>query len=110
MRVGRPVAAASRYTPPMLKALAVLRTIVLVFLIGYTVRAMPLFMNPARTFDESYARCADGLSLLARAAWIAIAWIAIETALGWFVATRRPKLPVAAPKGGEPPFAPPAHR
>lgn len=91
----------------MLKALAVVRTLVLVFLIGYTVRAMPFFVNQARTFDESYARCADSLSLVVRAAWIAVAWIAIETAIGWFLATRRPKIPVAAPKGGEPPFAPP---
>ncbi len=93
----------------MLKALAILRTLVLVFLVGYTVRAMPLFVNPARTFDESYARCADALSLVLRAAWIAIGWIAIETALGWYLATRRPKLPAEKLRPGEPPFAPPGH-
>jgi hypothetical protein len=93
----------------MLKALAVLRTLVLVFLVGYTVRAMPLFVNPARTFDESYARCADSLGLVLRAAWVAIGWIALETALGWFMATRRPKLPAEKLRAGEPPFAPPGH-
>lgn len=95
----------------MLKALAVVRTIVLVFLIGYTVRAMPWFLSPARTFDESYARCADALSLVLRAAWVAVGWIAIETILGWILATRdrRPKTLVEkeTPRPGEPPFAPP---
>jgi hypothetical protein len=91
----------------MLKALAVLRTVFLVFIVGYTVRAMPLFVNPARTFDESYARCADALNLVLRAAWIAIGWIAIETALGWWLAMRQAKLGVRIPKSGEPPFAPP---
>lgn len=91
----------------MLKTLAVFRTIVLVFLIGYTVRAMPMFVNPARTFDESYARCADALSLVLRAAWISIGWIAVETAIGWFVATRRPKLPAEPRRASAPPVAPP---
>jgi hypothetical protein len=95
----------------MLKTLAVVRTLFLVFIVGFTVRAMPWWTNVARTFDEQYARCSDALSLLIRAAWIAIAWIAFETALGWWLASRRPKLPAALPKGaGEPPFAPPPHR
>jgi hypothetical protein len=93
----------------MLKALAVLRTLVLVFLVGYTVRAMPLFVNPARTFDESYARCADSLGLVLRAAWVAIGWIAFETAVGWIMATRRRKLAAEPKRAGEPPFAPPGH-
>lgn len=96
----------------MLKALAVVRTLVLVFLVGYTVRAMPWFMSPARTFDESYARCADSLSLVLRAAWIAVGWVAVETVLGWILATRhrRTLADAETPKGhGEPPFAPPGH-
>ena len=60
----------------MLKLLAVLRTLFLVFIIGYTVRATPFIGEVSRTFDEQYARCATGLGLLLRAAWIAIAWIA----------------------------------
>jgi hypothetical protein len=93
----------------MLKALAVVRTLVLVFLVGYTIRAMPWFLSPARTFDESYARCADALSLVLRAAWIAVGWIAVETVIGWILATRKPRvLPEKAAAGaGEPPFAPP---
>lgn len=92
----------------MNKAFAVLRTIFLVFIVGYTVRAMPWWTHVARTFDEQYARCSDALSLAIRAAWLAIAWIAIETAIGWFVATRKPKLRTEIAKGGEPPPAPPA--
>lgn len=93
----------------MIKALAIVRTIVLVFLVGYTVRAMPWFLSPARTFDESYARCADALSLVLRAAWVAVGWIALETVIGWVMASRRPRTLVdrETPKGGEPPFAPP---
>jgi hypothetical protein len=96
----------------MLKVMAVLRTVFLVFIVGFTFRAMPFFASVSRTFDEQYARCSSAVSLLVRAAWLAIAWIAIETAVGWWMATRGPKLhekdlPRA---GGEPPFAPPSHR
>lgn len=94
----------------MLKALAVLRTIFLVFVVAYAFRAMPWWSNVARTFDEQYARCSETVALLMRAAWLAIAWIALETAIGWWLATRPPKLSVDIPKGSEPPFAPPPHR
>jgi hypothetical protein len=91
----------------MIKALAVLRTIFLVFIVAFTVRAMPWWTSVSRTLDEQYARCSDALAMLVRAAWIAIAWIALETAIGWWMATRPPKLRVPVPGGGEPPFAPP---
>jgi hypothetical protein len=69
----------------MYTILAVLRTVFLVFIVGYTVKAMPVFTSVARTFDEQYARCSASLATLERAAWIAIAWIAIETAAGWLL-------------------------
>jgi ABC-type sulfate transport system permease component len=98
----------------MLKFLAVVRTIFLVFIIGYTVYAMAgPWADVARTFDEQYARCAAGLTQLRNAAWLAIAWILLETILGWFVATRqRParKLTGTDLPSGEPPFAPPPRR
>jgi hypothetical protein len=72
----------------MYKALAVLRTVYLLFVIGYTVRAMPIFTSVSNTFDEQYARCSASLNLVIRAAWIAIAWIAFETVVGWILATR----------------------
>ncbi len=91
----------------MLKALAVVRTVFLIFIVGYTARAMPWATNVARTFDEQYARCSDALSLIIRAAWLAIAWIAFEAAIGWWLASRQSKLQRELPKGGAPPFAPP---
>jgi hypothetical protein len=95
----------------MLKALAVVRTLFLVFVVGYTVRAMPWWTSVAHTFDEQYARCSETVGLLMRAAWIAVAWIALETLVGWWLAARdrrRTALPAAPPPGSsEPPFAPP---
>ncbi|HUL61197.1 MAG TPA: hypothetical protein VLU43_18100 [Anaeromyxobacteraceae bacterium] len=73
----------------MLKAIAVVRTLFLVFVVGSAVRAMPYWTTVARTFDEQYARCSDSLSLLIRAVWLAIGWIAVETVAGWWIAVRR---------------------
>jgi hypothetical protein len=81
----------------MLKVLAVLRTVYLVFIVGYTVRAMPLFTSVSNTFDEQYARCSSALNLVVRAAWMAVAWIALETVVGWIVARRAPRHRAAAP-------------
>lgn len=92
----------------MLKALAMLRTLFLVFVVGYTVRAMPWWSNVARTFDEQYARCSDALALMIRAVWLAIAWVAFETLVGWWIATRGPKAPAMA-KAGAPSSPPPPH-
>jgi hypothetical protein len=97
----------------MLKLLAVLRTGFLIFIVGYTIRAMPWSTNVARTFDEQYALCSGSLGLVIRAAWLAIGWIALETLLGWWVATRNGRKPVEpgpGPGSAEPPFAPPPHR
>jgi hypothetical protein len=96
----------------MIKVLAVVRTIFLVFIVGYTIRAMPfLFTGVPRTLDEQYSRCASGLDSVQRAAWIAIAWVALETAIGWLMATRRPRPPKERPlPAGTPPFVPPAGR
>jgi hypothetical protein len=82
----------------MYKALAVLRTVFLVFIVGYTIRAMPVFTSVANTFDEQYARCSASLNLVLRAAWIAVAWIAFETVMGWVLARRpaRPKAPAGS--------------
>lgn len=91
----------------MHKALAVVRTLFLVFIVAYTIRAMPVFSTVARTFDEQYARCSDSLNLVLRAAWLAIGWIALETVLGWILARRRAPRP-EAPAGGAPPARPPA--
>jgi hypothetical protein len=92
----------------MLKALAVLRTVFLVFIAGYSLRALP--WGWSRTFDEEYARCTATRAFAIQAVWIAIAWIVFDTVINWWLATRKPKLDVPIPKaGGEPPFAPPPH-
>ena len=79
-------------------ALAVLRTVFLVFIVGFTIRAMPVFTSVANTFDEQYARCSASLNMVMRAEWIAVAWIALETILGWVLVRRRrrPTAPAAA--------------
>jgi hypothetical protein len=89
----------------MAKALAVLRTAYLLFIIGYTVRAMPLLTSVARTFDEQYALCSSSLHVLTRAAWLAIAWIAFETVVGWIGVSwrRRTSTRTSTPTPTEPP-------
>jgi hypothetical protein len=90
----------------MLKLMAVLRTLFLIFIGIYSVRTLP--WGWSMTFDEEFARCTATRALALRAAWISIGWIAFETAVGWWMATRRPKLPLSVKEGsGEPPFAPP---
>lgn len=86
----------------MAKAMAVLRTIFLIFIVGFLLRGLTVYVQLARTFDEQYARCSARLSIAEEAAWLAIAWIAFETALGWWTATRkarptRPAAPDSAP-------------
>ena len=87
----------------MQKVMAVVRTLFLVFIVGFTARGLPLFWSVARTFDEQYARCSSTLKILQNGAWLAIAWIAFETAMGWWAAARAkaaaPRNEAAAPKG-----------
>jgi hypothetical protein len=95
----------------MLKAFAVLRTIFLVFIVVFTVRAMPWAVGLPTGTSQAYDVCRTSLSELRNAAWLAIAWIAFETLVGWLLATRRRKgaAAIPVPRGGEPPFAPPGH-
>src|SRR5512140_535554 len=67
----------------MTRLWAVLRTLYLLAIVGYTLWAMPMPMTVARTFDEQYARCAATNASLLKAAWFAIAWIALEAVVGW---------------------------
>jgi hypothetical protein len=76
---------------------ATLRTVYLLLVVAYALWAMP-WVTPtvARTFDEQYARCAGAIVPLQRAAWMAIAWIAIETLVGWFIVLRAERAKRAA--------------
>lgn len=68
----------------MTRLWATLRTLYLLAVVGYAVWATPWMpMTVARTFDEQYARCAAAIVPLQKAAWFAIAWIALEVVVGW---------------------------
>jgi hypothetical protein len=73
----------------MHKTLALLRSLFLVFIVAYTVYGLPPLWSLTRTFDEQYARCSSSLTNVTRAVWLAIAWLAIETAVGWWMAIRQ---------------------
>ncbi len=94
----------------MTKALAVLRTLFLIFIVGYTLRAMQFWADFPRTLDEQYSLCAQIRSLLVRAVWFAIGWIAFETLLGWWLATRRPRAAAPAEPAGPSATPPPPLR
>ena len=85
----------------MAKAMAVLRTIFLIFCVGFLLRGLTVYVQLARTFDEQYARCSSRLNIAEEAAWLAIAWIAFESAVGWWMVTRKAK-PSPAPAGAPP--------
>jgi hypothetical protein len=68
----------------MAKALAVLRTLYLVFIVGYTIRALPLtLMWSSEARRGVLAVGLETVDQVARAAWLAVGWIALEVALGW---------------------------
>lgn len=95
----------------ILKVMALLRTLFLLFLLGYTLaRALPWQVGLPVASSAAYDTCRASLAASTKAIWMALAWIAFEAAVGWWLATRPPKLAVKdVPKaGGEPPFAPPA--
>ncbi len=78
----------------MYKTLAVVRTLFLLFIIGYTLLTAPVEVWGSATLAVSI----ESLRRLNRAAWIAIAWIAFETVLAWIVIRFR-----RAPTPAEPP-------
>jgi hypothetical protein len=85
----------------MYKAMAVIRTLFLLFIVGFTLISAPTEIWGSATLAVSI----ESLRRLNRAAWIAIAWIALETLLAWIVIRfRRPK---ATPASEPPPPAPP---
>jgi hypothetical protein len=72
----------------MQKVMAVVRSLYLIFIVGFAARGLPLFWSVTRTFDEQYARCSNALKIVQNAAWLSIAWIALETAVGWWMVAR----------------------
>jgi hypothetical protein len=85
----------------MLKLMAVARTLFLVFIVAFTGRVVFVSDFMAQT-PEEYARCTSAAYGLRWAAVYLLAWLALETIVGWWLATRRPRA-AAPPAAGEPP-------
>ena len=88
----------------MKKVVAVVRSLLLLVIIILAIASTPFevfgsgdSMVPVRRIWK-----------LVSATWIAIGWITIETAIGWFMALRRPKGPGASKDAPPAPPAPPA--
>jgi len=85
----------------MRKVIAVLRSLVLLVILY-----LALVQTPFEVFGRPDSMIkVEGVRKLVQATWLAIGWIAIETAIAWFQALRKPKVP-KAPKGGKEPPAP----
>jgi len=76
----------------MYKTLAVLRTVFLVFIVGYTVWTTTLAFGGT----DIVAVAPHALHAANRATWLAIGWIAFETLVGWLLARRTPRRPATA--------------
>ena len=93
----------------MLKVMAVLRTAVVALLIPYSLWSLPWGALMSRTFDETYARCANSLRELSMAMAVAVVWLLVETLVGWRLAfPRKPAAAPAAPAAPRPADPPPA--
>lgn len=75
----------------------VLRTVFFVFVVGFAARALPLYWQIPKTFDEQYARCSSALAILQQASWLAVAWILLEVIVGWLAVRRRAAAAAPAP-------------
>ncbi len=91
----------------MLKVMAVLRTAVVALLLPYSLWSLPWGALMSRTFDETYARCANSLRELSMAMGVALVWLLVETLVGWRLAFPRAAVPAAAPPAGPPAGPPP---
>jgi hypothetical protein len=68
----------------MLKLTAILRTLVLAGLAGYLIWAMPLgILFSGTSTREAASFKVEVIESVARAAWLAIGWVALETIGGW---------------------------
>ncbi|MBI5479020.1 MAG: hypothetical protein HY906_09200 [Deltaproteobacteria bacterium] len=85
----------------MKKVIAVLRSLILLVILYLAV-----VKTPFEVFGSGDSMIkVEGVRKLVQATWLAIGWIAIETAIAWFQALRKPK-PAGAPKAGKEPPSP----
>lgn len=85
----------------MLKVMALLRTVFLVFIVVVTIQALTFTIEGQQTFEQ---QCRVSVVKLRNVAWYAIGWIAFEVAIGWWLATRTPRSKAVGPAA---PAAPP---
>ena len=82
----------------MKKVIAVVRSLILLVILYLAV-----IQTPFEVFGRGDSMIkVEGVRKLVQATWLAIGWIAIETAVAWFQALRKPKAP-KEPRGKEPP-------
>ncbi|HTN54269.1 MAG TPA: hypothetical protein VML50_17800 [Anaeromyxobacter sp.] len=95
----------------MNKVILVLRTAFLVFILYYAISATPVLIGLPSDFGAAQEKWKAGYDATRNALWLSIAWIALETAAGWWWTISRRSRPLEKdlPKAGsgEPPFAPP---
>ncbi len=105
----------------MVKVMALLRTVFLVLVVGYTFWVMPFSILFGSAHTQSVVAVSpDLVKSVARAAWLAIGWIAFETVIGWTrvgwanrAERKRAEAELAAARtgaSGPPPAPPPPHR
>ncbi len=70
----------------MLRALAILRTIALVVIVGYTLWKQPIALMWSSEIRDTTMVDTALVGRAGNPAWIAIAWIAMDTLLGWALA------------------------
>jgi hypothetical protein len=90
----------------MLKVMAVLRTLFLVGIVAYLLWVMPLgVIFSGATTREAASFKVGIIEGVASAAWVAIGWITLETALGWvrvWLAGRKAAKAATSPAPAEP--------
>jgi hypothetical protein len=80
----------------MKKVTAVLRSLVLMVIV-----VLVLWNTPGDVFGSPDSMVqVRRIQSLWKTAWVAVGWIAVETAIAWFLALRKPKAP-KVPKGGK---------
>jgi hypothetical protein len=86
----------------MAKVMVVLRSVFLLFIVVYLLGALPLALLVSGEASKGNVNVGiDVVKQVASSAWLAVGWIALETAVGWARVwlDRRKAAKVAAPAG-----------
>lgn len=74
----------------------VLRTLVFVFVVGFTARALPFYWGMPGVYDEQIRRYKSAQEILRNGVLLALAWILLEVILGWLAVRRGKEAPPPA--------------